>query len=365
MSVPFAWNLDASAAPPLQTEVLQVDPFAPSPAHLARAGAVIREGGLVAFPTETVYGLGAAALNPSAVRRIFIAKGRPSADPLIVHVANMAALERLTSGSSPWLTLLLPFWPGPLTVILPRASAVPLEVTAGLETVAVRMPAHPVALALLEAAGEPIAAPSANRFTRPSPTRASHVLEDLTGRFELLLDGGPTPHGLESSIVDCSGDRPRLLRHGAIPAEVLLDRLPELEVPDKPLLARPDAPMRAPGTQLKHYAPRAPVTLFLGAHVHTLSMLQAELTSALSLGLKVGVIGMQEALGALSAFPIETASLGGSLEEAGARLFDALRALDARQVSLIFCIGFPEQGLGRTLNDRLYRAAEGRVRVLD
>ena len=199
------------------TEVIRVDPASPDEDSIARAATYIRNGQLVAFPTETVYGLGAHALDREAVRRIFAAKGRPSTDPLIVHVPSFDAVAPLTRNVPPLASVLARhFWPGPLTMVLPKSALVPDEVTAGLDTVAVRVPAHPVARALILAAGVPVAAPSANLFSRPSPTSAAHVLDDLDGRIDAIIDGGTTTLGVESTVIDLSGPVPTVLRPGAI-----------------------------------------------------------------------------------------------------------------------------------------------------
>ncbi|HKB37253.1 MAG TPA: L-threonylcarbamoyladenylate synthase, partial [Gemmataceae bacterium] len=241
----------------MQTEVLTVDPTSPESAPIDRAAEVLRRGGLVAFPTETVYGLGANALDASAVRRIFEAKGRPANNPVIVHVAEVeqarqlvaewpAAAERLAGQ----------FWPGPLTLVLPRRDIIPDMVTAGRATVAVRMPAHPIALALIRAAGVPVAAPSANRSTQLSPTLAEHVLHGLQGRIDLVLDGGPTSGGLESTVLDLTSS-PRVLRPGLV-------SIPELDAILGPVL-RPDVVLDvgesppSPGMLPRHYAPRTPL----------------------------------------------------------------------------------------------------------
>jgi L-threonylcarbamoyladenylate synthase len=233
-----------------------------TPESIAEAARLIRAGRLVAFPTETVYGLGANALDESAVRRIFAAKGRPSFNPVIAHVARAADARALvTAWPDAAERLAARFWPGPLTLVLPKRASVPDAATAGLPAVAVRVPAHPVALALLEAAGVPIAAPSANRYTQVSPTTAQHVERALGDRVDLILDGGPTAVGIESTVVDLTGDRPRLLRPGMIDAAALGEVLgappPRAATPQ-----RGDAPRLAPGMVERHYAPRAAVWLF-------------------------------------------------------------------------------------------------------
>ncbi len=255
----------------MTTEILLVHPHSPQHRIVEHAAEILRRGGLVAFPTETVYGLGANALDPVAVQRIFTAKGRPSNNPLIVHVATIDLARELTSDWPANAQLLAEhFWPGPLTIILPKAATVPDLVTGGGPTVALRIPQHPVALALLKALKLPVAAPSANRSTELSSTKADHVLNSLGGRIELILDGGPTPGGLESTVVDLSSEVPVLLRPGLISPHDLRQILPELQFAshlrydDEPATkeSRADsqhglAPMISPGLMSKHYSPRA------------------------------------------------------------------------------------------------------------
>jgi L-threonylcarbamoyladenylate synthase len=239
------------------TVLLAVDPLAPQADRIAQAAAVLRAGGLVAFPTETVYGLGAHALDAAAVRRIFEAKGRPAHNPLIVHIAATAEVREVAADWPASAARLAEcFWPGPLTLVLPKNARVPYEVTAGGPTVAVRLPAHPVARALLEAAGIPVAAPSANRSSRLSPTRAEHVLRDLEGCIDLVLDGGPCPGGIESTVLDLTTSPPRLLRPGLV-------SLAELEAVIGPVVLPGQLPegcvLPSPGLLSRHYAPRTPL----------------------------------------------------------------------------------------------------------
>ncbi len=242
--------------------LLTVSPAAPDPALVAEAAHVLRAGGLVAFPTETVYGLGAHALDAAAVQRIFAAKGRPSFNPLIAHVPDVDGARALTTA---WPDaaerLARAFWPGPVTLVLPKRAHVPDVLTAGLPAVAVRVPAHPVALALLRAAAVPVAAPSANRFTELSPTTAQHVRKALGDRVDVILDGGAASVGIESTVVDLTGARPTLLRPGTVSAAALAEVLGDLPQP-APLPGRADAPRPAPGMVERHYAPRATVWLF-------------------------------------------------------------------------------------------------------
>ena len=254
--------------PQYKTEVIRVDRQHPEEALLRPAGLALRQGELVAFPTETVYGLGASAMNPQAVARIFSVKGRPPDNPLIVHSADIAGLEPLVQTLSPLARkLLLAFAPGPLTLVLPRSARVPAVVTAGLDTVAVRIPDHPVAHRLLDLAGIGVAAPSANRSGRPSPTLAWHVLQDLDGRIPYLIDGGPCRYGLESTVVDLSGDRPVILRPGSVTAEAISrvagieTKLAETGRRDDGESQERDGQPRAPGMKYRHYAPNARVVI--------------------------------------------------------------------------------------------------------
>src|SRR5437660_4006617 len=254
-----------------RTEVIRVAPINPDAAVIERAAELLRAGQLVVFPTETVYGLGADALRPAAVEQIFAAKGRPLSDPLIVHVAHEDELASLVTDIPPQARRLArAFWPGPLTLILPAGSRVPKLVTAGLSTVAIRMPRHPVALALIRAVGSPIAAPSANRFMHVSPTTAQHALADLAGRVPLILDGGPAEVGVESTVLDLCSTVPTILRPGGVSLEELRAVLPDVRLPlqEKNNMQHDDNAsfegQRAPGQLLTHYAPAVPLLLFEG-----------------------------------------------------------------------------------------------------
>ena len=312
-----------------------------------RGAEVIRAAGLVAFPTETVYGLGADALSDSAVARIFEAKERPRGNPLIVHLAGAAALESVASRVPPRARdAAACFWPGPLTLVLPRCGTVPLITTGGLETVAARVPSHPVARALIEASGRPIAAPSANRSGRPSPTRAEHVREDLDGRIELILDGGPTPVGVESTVLDMTTEPPMLLRPGGVTLEQLRDCLGEVAV-----LAGDDeeAAGRSPGLRYRHYAPRAQVIVI---EPGTGEMVVAPWLEA---GRPVALMAQRPVSLDRPGLTVRTmpADLGAYARD----LFAVLRELDSTGVEGIFVEAVPPEGLGLTIMDRLRRAA--------
>jgi L-threonylcarbamoyladenylate synthase len=314
---------------------------AADPAAIREGAAVLRRGGLVAFPTETVYGLGADAFNPIAVARIFEVKARPSFDPLIVHLADGEDLARVSpSGDPRVLALGARFWPGPLTLVLPRRPEVPDLVTSGLDTVAVRVPAHPAAHALIAAAGTPVAAPSANPFGYVSPTTAAHVAEILGSSVDLVLDGGPCAVGVESTILSLVGGTPVILRPGGVPREALEEALGlSLGV-----AGRGERPL-APGQLEKHYATRTP-----------LRVLPGRAGPAVAAEGRVGVLAWSKAPSAGYA-AVEVLSPDGSKETAASRLFAALRRLDAAGLDLILAEPCDEAGLGHAIMDRLHRAA--------
>lgn len=328
---------------------MRVTPEAPEPEVIERAVAVLRRGGLVAFPTETVYGLGADALNPQAVRRIFAVKGRPADNPLIIHVAGAGQLRDVAREvpESAWV-LAERFWPGPLTLVLPRHERVPLETTGGLETVAVRMPDSAIALALIRALGHPIAAPSANLSGRPSPTAAEHVLEDLQGRIELILDGGPTRIGVESTVLDLTTSPPTILRPGGVSPEQLRPLLGEVRLGGEAAAAR-----RSPGTRYRHYRPRAEVVLIErweeAKHRPLLERLGAR-------AYRIGYVGRDRGI-SFGKATVHLVELPPDPQEYARRLFAIFRELDQQGVEVIVVEGVEEEGLGIAVMDRLRRAA--------
>jgi L-threonylcarbamoyladenylate synthase len=348
----------------MMTDVVRVDRDRPNPDDIARAAECLRRGGLVAFPTETVYGLGVHALDRDAVRKVFDAKRRPANDPLIVHVAEFGQIASLVTALPEHAAALAArFWPGPLTLILPRAPSVPLEVTAGLQTVAIRIPAHPVARALLAAAAIPVAAPSANLFSRPSPTRAAHVVEDLDGKIDMVIDGGATDVGLESTVLDLTVNPPQILRPGAITLEALQDVLPSLQAAS-PRSA--NAPMRSPGLLARHYSPRVPMTLYQGPTDAARAALVTAARTAIAGGSRVGVVATSGDARLLGEIPVVIADLGPDDDAKGAavRLYAALRELDAANVDVILAREAPHNdGLWYALRDRLRRAAAHVVTV--
>lgn len=332
----------------LRTELLPA-----TPENITRAAEILRNGGLVAFPTETVYGLGASALQEEAARKIFAAKGRPAADPLIVHLMGKEQLP-LVARSVPEIgyTLAEQFWPGPLTLILPKQPAVPDLVTSGLETVAVRVPNHPVALALIREADMPIAAPSANRFGHTSPTTAEHVWHDLHGRIDAILDGGETTIGVESTVLDLSTAPPRILRPGGVTREMLEAVLGPVMVLPQKRKAEPGLP--SPGLLEKHYAPRAEMILFVGKGAR--EALNAFLAEHRRVR-RVGVLAMDEEADVLESADVLVYRLGKDLNSIARRIYAGMRWLDGQGVDVILCRDYGTSGLGLAIRDRLSRAA--------
>lgn len=342
------------------TQVFQVDPLQPDPVILQQAGRCLRSGGLVAFPTETVYGLGANALDANAVERIFAAKNRPTSDPIIVHIAALDQLALVAQNIPPLAYMLAErFWAGALTLVLARGEAIPSNVSAGLATVAVRMPSHPIALALIRAAGVPIAAPSANTFARPSATTAAHVLEDLNERIEMILDGGAATIGIESTVLDLTVAPPAILRPGGVTLEALRDVIPQVEV--KPRYLGAETPAQSPGMMLKHYSPRAELILFTGDAEQTRTAMRQTAQERLRAGQKVGLLIVEADQPYFADLPLEIFSLGAGMADIGGNLFAGLRALDGREVGVILAREVTQEGLGLAVWDRLVRAAEGRV----
>lgn len=355
----------------MKTRVIKVDRERPDAAAIEEAAQALRAGQLVVFPTETVYGLGAHALDEAAVQRIFDAKERPANDPLIVHIAHIGQVTQCAAGMPAGARkLALSFWAGPLTLILQKKPDVPDLVTAGLPSVALRVPSHRVARALMETAGIPIAAPSANRFSRPSPTTAAHVLEDLDGRVDLILDAGPTDIGLESTIVDFTVDPPVLRRPGGITYEQVHSLVPEVVLQTDQ--SNVDEPQPAPGQMIRHYAPRAELTLYEGPAEAVVPRVAADARTAVAGGDRVGILAPEEDLSALApeiaaaaaSGRIETFPLGSraDLERSARELYASIRAIDATGVAKILAIGIGTEGIGRAIHDRLLRAAEGRVK---
>jgi L-threonylcarbamoyladenylate synthase len=349
----------------VETRIYRIDASNPEQEIIEIAAKKLQSGGLVAFPTETVYGLGANALSEEAVNRIFSAKGRPASDPVIVHIYALAQLETVVLNTPDLMRKLAAlFWPGPLTMVLKRHLNIPANVSAGMDTVAIRMPSHPVALALLRAANTPVAAPSANLFARPSATTAQHVLEDLGGHVDIILDAGPAVIGVESTVLDLTQEPPTVLRPGGIPLEQLRILIPDVQMKAKYLQVE-DAPGASPGMLVKHYSPHAQLLLFDGNFEHVIHAMQKMAQKLLSEGKRVGIMTSDMEKHFFDATPAKVATLGKNLDEISHNLFTAMRELDAREVDAILVRGFEREGLGAAIWDRLLRAAEGKVIVCE
>lgn len=344
-----------------QTIYIKVDAQNPDPQLIAQVAEIIRRGGTVAFPTETVYGLGANALDDRAVSGIFQAKGRPADNPLIVHIAEPAMVEELAADvTAPARRAMEVFWPGPLTVVLPKQPVVPEVVTGGLATVAIRMPDHPVALALIRAAGLPVAAPSANVSGRPSPTTAAHVLEDLEGRIDAIIDAGPCRVGVESTVLDLSAEPPTVLRPGGVTREDLESVLGHVaetsggsENGEKP---------RSPGTKYTHYAPYAQMVVINIPDLAVMRQRVAKMAELLQWEeQRVGILATDETASLYEAD--EIISLGGreDLTAVSRNIYGALRHMDQKDVDVIICEGFPVHGMGAAVMNRLTKAAGGNM----
>ena len=320
---------------------------------IPQAAAILRRGGLLGIPTETVYGLGADALNETAVRHIFEAKGRPQDNPLIIHVPDASWLERYCREVPETAYRLAErFWPGPLTMILPRRENVPLQTTGGLETVGVRCPDHPVTRAIIEAAGVPVAAPSGNTSGRPSPTTAGHMAEDMDGKIDGIVDGGPCAVGVESTIIDLTVTPPRLLRPGGLPLEALEEVLGTVAV-DKAVtgLLKDGEKPRAPGMKYRHYAPKAPVTAVTGDPAHSALVIRGLLRE------KAGVICFDEFAGYFEGHIVHRLGPFTDKLAQAQRVFDALRTFDGTDVTEIFAQCPDDAGLGLAVGNRLKKAA--------
>ncbi|WP_223066009.1 L-threonylcarbamoyladenylate synthase [Paenibacillus caui] len=333
---------------------------------IEEAGAVLAAGGTVAFPTETVYGLGADARSTEAVEQIFAAKGRPSDNPLIVHIADESQLDELVTEVSPAAReLMAAFWPGPLTLVLPvRPGAVSPRVTAGLSTVAVRMPAHDIALRLIAAAGCPVAAPSANRSGRPSPTLAEHVGEDLAGAIDGIVDGGPTGVGLESTVVECgAGGEVTVLRPGGITAEALAGVAASVSLDPALRGGSAEAPAqpRSPGMKYTHYAPKGRLCVVKGSAREVAARIQTELDAAAARGERTGVLAFDEHLAQYRADAVQSLGSLARPGEAAQRLYAALRRFDEENIGFMLSEACPEEGLGAAVMNRLLKAAGQKV----
>lgn len=330
------------------------------------AGRILKAGGLVAFPTETVYGLGADALNEEAASRIYAAKGRPSDNPLIVHITRREALDTIVSEVTPQAEKLMEaFWPGPLTLIFKKKPIVPYGTTGGLDTVAVRMPSEPTARAVIEAGGGYIAAPSANTSGRPSPTKASHVEEDLAGRINMILDGGEVEIGLESTIVDVSVEKPVILRPGYINQEMIEKVIGTVEMDQALLVDDSRVRPKAPGMKYKHYAPKADLKIVEGNEDQVIPAINRLIEQGVKAGEKVGVIATEETRGLYEGGIVRSIGSREDELEVARHLFGILREFDALKVDRIYSEAFRTPRMGQAIMNRLMKAAGHQIISLE
>lgn len=347
----------------MNTKIFKIDANADSftsqeEKALQEAGQIIKAGGLVAFPTETVYGLGGDGLNKESSRKIYAAKGRPSDNPLIIHIANMEALPYIVEEITPEACKIAEaFWPGPLTMILKKSENVPVETTGGLQTVAVRMPSNPVACKLIEYGGGYIAAPSANLSGRPSPTVAKYVVEDMDGRIDMIIDGGEVGIGLESTIIDLTVTPPQILRPGYITQEMLNEVLGQVDV-DRTILSNTtgQAP-KAPGMKYRHYAPRGELTIVAGEAEQVVEFINGEIVELAQKGKKVGVIASAENQECYHAQLVKCVGSREDEEAIAHNLYRILREFDDEGTEVIFSESFAEGTLGQAIMNRLLKAA--------
>ncbi|WP_352419512.1 L-threonylcarbamoyladenylate synthase [Proteiniborus sp.] len=342
------------------TKIQRISPSHPELNKIKEAAEIIKGGGTVAFPTETVYGLGANALDETAIEKIFLAKGRPQDNPLIVHISSIAQLDDLVENIPEKAYLLMErFWPGPLTLIFNRTNKIPDRITGGLSTVAIRMPNNNIALELIKHSGLPIAAPSANTSGKPSPTNSSHVIHDLSGKIDMIIDGGSTGVGLESTVLDISGDIPTILRPGGVTVEDLLTVLPEveydraIEVIDKNIIPK------SPGQKYKHYSPNAKMIIVKGSLEEIIQKTTQLAKEYESKGMDVGIMATKQTY---YKYKNENTLIVGDrdfLETIAANLFNVLREFDETNVDIIIAEGVEEKGIGKAIMNRMKKAAGG------
>ncbi|WP_026506925.1 L-threonylcarbamoyladenylate synthase [Butyrivibrio sp. MC2013] len=345
----------------MNTEIIKIDENnidKDADLALQRAGRILREGGLVAFPTETVYGLGGDAANAESSRKIYAAKGRPSDNPLIVHIYRTEDLYELTEElPETALRLAKAFWPGPLTMIIKKSPFIPLQTTGGLETVAVRMPSNKIAAKLIEYAGGFVAAPSANASGRPSPTVAKYCIEDLDGKVDMIIDGGAVGIGLESTIVDLTVDTPMILRPGYITEDMLRDVLGEIDVDKTIIDSSSKEKPKAPGMKYRHYAPKGDLTIVEGKPEDVVEYINGQTAAAREKGLRTGVIASHETVAMYKADSIMDAGSKEDEETVARQLFMILREFDDLGTDVIYSESFDTSGIGQAIMNRLLKAA--------
>lgn len=346
----------------MKAEVVAMDAEHLNMEAIQKAGKILREGGLVAFPTETVYGLGGNALDPKASMKIYAAKGRPSDNPLIVHIADIKDLAKITTEIPEGARILAEkYWPGPLTMILPKADSVPKETTGGLDSVAVRFPSDRIAQELIKAAGGFVAAPSANTSGRPSPTMAEHVEEDLGDAIEMIIDGGQVGIGLESTIVDFTEDVPVVLRPGYISLEMLKDTLGDVRMDRGLLITDSSVHPKAPGMKYRHYAPKADLSIMEGPQDEVIACINRLTHEAVENGLKAGIIATDETKDQYSDGLVLSIGSREEEETIAHHLYEVLRDFDEAQVNVIYSEAFYTPRMGQAIMNRLLKAAGHKI----
>lgn len=346
----------------MKAEVVAVDAEHPDQEAIQKAGRILKNGGLVAFPTETVYGLGGNALDPRASMKIYAAKGRPSDNPLIVHIEDLDKLKEIVAEIPRGAEILArKYWPGPLTMILPKAECVPRETTGGLDSVAVRFPSDPVAQALIRAAGGFVAAPSANTSGRPSPTRAEHVEEDLGDAIDMILDGGPVGIGLESTIVDFTEEVPVVLRPGYISLEMLQETLGDVRMDRGLLITDSRVHPKAPGMKYRHYAPKAELAVVEGPEDAVVAYINRAAGEAAARGIRTGIIAADETSGLYKDGIVRSIGSRDNEEEIARHLYEVLRQFDSDQVGAIYSEAFYTPRMGQAIMNRLLKAAGHKI----
>lgn len=342
----------------MNTKIIKIDKDKFEVEELEEAIHILRKGGLVAFPTETVYGLGADALNEEAAKKIYAAKGRPSDNPLIIHIADKNALEVLTWEVPKVAEQLIDaFWPGPLTIIFKKNDKVPMGTTGGLNTVAIRLPEEPISHALIKESGVYIAAPSANTSGRPSPTRAKHVIDDLNGKIDMIIDGGPVGIGLESTIIDVTSNIPTILRPGFITKDMIETVIGEVEVDQAILDSGSDIKPKAPGMKYKHYAPKGDITIFEGNLEDVIMQINQRARQKIEDGIKVGVIATDETIYSYDYGIVKSIGSRRDNNSIARSMFALLREFDDLEVECIYTESFRDAGLGQAIMNRLLKAA--------
>lgn len=346
----------------MDTKIIRMDEENIDMLAIELAGSIIKSGGLVAFPTETVYGLGGDALNSSSSKKIYAAKGRPSDNPLIIHIVEMSALSRIVRKiPQAAYQLAEKYWPGPLTMIFDKAECVPLETTGGLNTVAVRMPSNQIAREFIRASGGYVAAPSANRSGRPSPTIAKYVIEDLAGRIDMIIDGGQADIGLESTIIDLTGSEPVILRPGYITEEMLRQVIGDVEADQTIMEEHTNQAPKAPGMKYKHYAPRGNLIIVEGEAGVVSAYINERLSAFRREGKRTGVIATDETAAGYLADSVKSAGERDQEEQAAKCLFRILREFDDEKIDVIYAEGFRQKGVGQAVMNRLLKAAGHQV----